>query len=171
MTQEVDALSTLTGDVSGPADAPSSSPRPRLSYLVKRVEQGSRTLLVDGLRELGLTISEYTALSVLQVRDGMSSAELARRSFVSAQAMNQVVTALEARELLVRRPDPTHRKVLRASLTAEGARVLDRCEVVIDAAEAVMTYGMSRAQVRGLTAALTRCSKAIDQAHRAGTQH
>ena len=67
----------------------------RVSYLIKRVERGLRTKLDAALEPLGVTTTEYTALSVLARRSGLSSAQLARRSFVSDQAMNQVVVVLE----------------------------------------------------------------------------
>jgi DNA-binding MarR family transcriptional regulator len=140
--------------------------RPRLSYLIKRVEQGSRSLIDEGLREFGVTLNQYTALSVLRTRAGLSSAELARRSFVTAQAMNQVVTALEQLKLLVREPDPAHRKILRAYLTPAGNRLLDRCDEVIDEAEATMVKDLSPTQLKGFLSGLAQCSKALDGMYR-----
>ena len=59
---------------------------PRVSYLVKWVERGIRMRLDTVLGDLGVSTPEYTALSVLARREGLSSAQLARRTLVSAQA-------------------------------------------------------------------------------------
>jgi DNA-binding MarR family transcriptional regulator len=67
----------------------------RISYLIKWVERGVRSGLDTALSALNVTTPEYTTLSVLRHRSGLSSAQLARRAFVSAQAMNQLVVSLE----------------------------------------------------------------------------
>src|SRR5664279_1711304 len=83
-----------------------------------------RTRLDEAVSAHAVTTTEYVALSVLRDRDGLSSAQLARWAFVTPQAMNLVVAALERRGLVHRRPDPHHRRVLRASVTAKGRKVL-----------------------------------------------
>lgn len=138
---------------------------PRISYLIKRIEQGTRSFIDEGLKPFGATRNQYTALSVLRMRAGLSSAELARRSFVTAQAMNQVVVVLEERGLIVREPDPAHRKILRAYLTPAGNRLLDRCDEVIDEAERAMVKDLSSRQLSTLVQALTTCSAALDGMH------
>jgi DNA-binding MarR family transcriptional regulator len=98
---------------------PSVTPqtRTRVAYLVYRVERRLRSRLDEITRAHGVTTTEYVTLSVLRERDGMSSAELARWAFVTPQAMNLVISALERRKLVKRRPDPSHGRVLRASVT------------------------------------------------------
>src|SRR5664279_3388822 len=98
---------------------------PRVGYLVYRVERRLRKRLDDAVSGAGVTTTEYVTLSVLRARDGLSCAQLARWAFVTPQAMNLVVSALERRGLVHRRPDPHHRRVLRASVTAKGRKVLD----------------------------------------------
>jgi len=101
---------------------------PRLSYLVKWVERGLRLRLDLALEPHGVTTPEYTALSVLRERDGLSSAQLARRVFVTAQAMNQLVIRLERRGLIRRTPSASHAKTMCTSLTAKGAALLAACD-------------------------------------------
>ena len=78
----------------------------------------------DLLRPLGVTLHQYTALSILERREGLSSAQLARRHFVSPQAMNQMIAVMERDGLIERRADPANRKILRAWLTTHGKQVL-----------------------------------------------
>src|SRR4051794_2090760 len=59
-----------------------------LLYLVKRVELAVRSRLDEVLRPGGLTTLQYTALTVLQRHPAsLTSAQLARNSFVTAQTM------------------------------------------------------------------------------------
>src|SRR5947209_50068 len=93
------------------ADEPS-----RVGYLVYRVERRLRTRLDGAVREHGVTTTEYVTLSVLRRRDGMSCAQLARWAFVTPQAMNVLIAALEERRLVRRRPDPRHGRVRKVSV-------------------------------------------------------
>jgi DNA-binding MarR family transcriptional regulator len=135
--------------------------QPRVSYLVKWVERGLRTQLDAVLAGYELTTPEYTALSVLHERDGLSSAQLARRTFVSPQAMNQLVISLERRGLIARRPDAEHRAVLKTSLTREGRALVERADRATRAIEGRLLSGLSSAQVDGLRDALASCAGAL----------
>ena len=90
---------------------------PRVSYLVGRLDRLLRRRLGEALAPHGLSLPEYTTLSVLHFRSGLSNAELARRSLITPQAMNEVLTRLEERGLVRRRVDPDHGRVRPAELT------------------------------------------------------
>ncbi|OLT11694.1 MarR family transcriptional regulator [Pseudonocardia sp. CNS-139] len=98
---------------------------PSLLYAIKQVELAVRAQLDELLRPSGVTALQYTALTVLDRRTGLTTAELARNSFVTPQAMGDLVTALERRGLIERHHDPTHGRRLLISLTAGGRGVLD----------------------------------------------
>ncbi|HUJ35049.1 MAG TPA: MarR family transcriptional regulator [Solirubrobacteraceae bacterium] len=124
---------------SGAADHSHAKPAvPRVGYLVYRVERRLRTRLDEDLRVHGVSTPEYVTLSLLRERDGLSCAQLARWALVTPQAMNLVISGLERRRLVRRRPDPKHRRVLRASVTTKGLEVLDRCDRSVDRIEADM---------------------------------
>src|SRR5882672_2795533 len=109
---------------------------PRVSYLVKELERALRARIDEILQPLALTAVQYTALSVLSLQAGMSSAQLARRSFVSPQAANEMVGALERRGLIRRQGDSEGGRALSIFLTALGERTLARCDEQVDALEA-----------------------------------
>jgi DNA-binding MarR family transcriptional regulator len=116
---------------------------PRLSYLVKELERALRARIDDVLQPAQLTAVQYTALSVLSLHAGMSSAQLARRSFVSPQAANEMVSALERRGLIRRRSDSEGGRALSIFLTAPGERTLARCDEQVDALESVLLSGFT----------------------------
>jgi DNA-binding MarR family transcriptional regulator len=139
--------------------------RPRISYLVKWVERALRAGLDAALSGHGVTTAEYTALSVLRHRDRLSSAQLARRAFVTPQAMNQIVIELERRGLIERRSDASHRRIQRISLTGKAIITLDACDEATAPIEEQLLSTSSRAEVESLRAALWRCAIAMGAGH------
>ena len=113
------------------------------------------------LRPLGVTLHQYTALSILERREGLSSAQLARRHFVTPQAMHQLVASMERDGLIQRRPDEVNRRILRAWLTGRGADVLRACHVVVDGLEARMLSALSLAEAAVFERALEQCLAAL----------
>lgn len=136
----------------------------RLTYLVKRLEMAERARMEELLRPLGVTLHQYTALSLLELRGGLSSAQLARRHFVTPQAMHQLVASLEQVGLIERRPDEGNRRVLRAWLTDRGADVLRACHEVVDGLEAQMLAALSLAEAVVFERALEQCLTALTEA-------
>src|SRR6201992_363206 len=125
---------------------------PLLIYMVKQVELAVRARLDEIVRPAGLTALQYTALSVLERHTDMSSAQLARSSFVTAQSMADLITALEDRKLIERHRDRTDRRRLVVALTGEGQALLDRCRPEVAALEATMLSGLSGPQAKALRA-------------------
>ncbi|GAA1964791.1 MarR family winged helix-turn-helix transcriptional regulator [Amycolatopsis minnesotensis] len=108
-------------------EQPPGAETPLTLYLVKRLELAIRALMDDALRELGLTTLQYTALTVLQTSGPLTSAQLARRSFLRPQTMHEMVLTLERRGLIVREVKEGNKRAMLASLTGGGAELLARC--------------------------------------------
>ena len=118
------------------AALPAAAPRPpRTSYLVKRVQHAIRMQLEEHLRPFDLTAAQYAVFSIAGHRDGMSSAELARRFAVTPQTMIKLIASLEARGLIRRKVDAENRRALKVALSAAGHRLLEACEAEIDRME------------------------------------
>lgn len=128
--------------VSQPAPAPGAA-GPGLLYLVKQLELAVRARLDDVLRPVALTPLQYTALTVLERRSGLTTAELARNSFVTDQAMADMVVALEKQGFLARDGDPRDRRRRVLSLTAAGEEVLDRVRDDVAALEQRMVSALN----------------------------
>jgi DNA-binding MarR family transcriptional regulator len=133
----------------------------RLTYLVKRLEMAERARMDEVLRPLGVTLHQYTALSILERREGLSSAQLARRTYVTPQAMHQLVASMERDRLIERRPDRENRRILRAWLTEHGAEVLRACHDVVDELETRMLSALSLAEAAVFERALEQCLAAL----------
>lgn len=134
-----------------------------LIYIVGRVDHGIRREMRTRLAEWNLGIREYTTLSVLDARPGLSNAQLARRALVTPQSMIEILAKLEDRGLVKRHVDPSHRLILRAELTAEGRRLLGKADPAIDAIQDQMLAGVPlrdrKAAIRAMRAAMIALSE------------
>ena len=135
----------------------STSGHSLLIYMVKQVELAVRSQIDEIVRPVGLTATQYTALSVLERHDNMSSAQLARYSFVTSQSMADLITALEERGLIERQRDNTDRRRLVVSLSHQGRAMLDLCRNEIAALEAAMLRGLSPARRETFRHTLATC--------------
>jgi DNA-binding MarR family transcriptional regulator len=143
-------------------ETPDANTTPRVAYLVYRVERRIRARLDEELRLHGVSTPEYLTLSLLRERDGLSCAQLARWALVTPQAMNLVISALERRRLVRRRPDPRHRRVLRASVTAKGLEILARCDRSVDEIEGDMLGDLPPDTVEVVRGALRACAHSLE---------
>jgi DNA-binding MarR family transcriptional regulator len=137
-------------------------PEPRVSYVVGRLERVLRRRLTAAVSPAGLTLPAYTALSVLRADDGLSNAQLARRSLVTPQSMSEVLTQLVERGYVRRRPDPAHGRVIRTELTPAGSRALDLCDHAVDEIEREMLAGLDGREREGFREALADCGRALE---------
>ena len=134
---------------------------PSLLYAVKQVELAVRARLDELLRPSGTTVVQYTALTVLDRRGGLTTAELARGSFVTPQAMGDLVTALERRGLVERRPDPGNRRRLLIGLTEAGQDLLAGFDGAVRALEEKMLRDLGADERAALGDYLNRARAAL----------
>jgi DNA-binding MarR family transcriptional regulator len=132
-----------------------------LLYLIKQVELAVRQALDDVVATADLTTLQYTALTVLERHPGITSAELARNSFVRAQTMAEMVTQLLDRGLVARERDVSNRKQYLLTLTAEGLRVLDELFDPVADIESRMLDGFDGGQTEILRTYLLRCRHSL----------
>lgn len=137
----------------------------RIGYEIKRVQLALRAVIDRELSELGLTGPQYAALTFLEDEPGLSSAELARRSFVSAQTMGGVVANLERAGLVERRAHRTHGRILETSPTPAGQCLLSDAHRRVRKIEERMASNLDADERRQLLGMLRRCGEAIDEGH------
>ena len=136
---------------------------PRLSYLIGRLDRVLSRRLSAAVEPIGLTLPAYTALSVLRAQDGLSNAQLARRSLVTPQSMSEVVALLVDRGYVRRKAEPGHGRVIRTEITKAGSRSLERCDRAVDDLEQDMLSGVDADDVASLREALISCGRALER--------
>jgi DNA-binding MarR family transcriptional regulator len=134
---------------------------PSLLYMIKQLELATRANLDALLRPAGVTALQYTALTVLERRPTMTSADLARHSFVRAQSMWDLVGALERRGLIIRDVDPHNRRRRLIALTEEGRRFLAEYDPLVADLEARMLQEIDARGRDNLRDYLNACRKAL----------
>lgn len=134
-----------------------------MGYLVARAERAFRGELDQLTPRHLLSTPTYTALSVLRSRPGLSSAELARASFVRPQSMHPFVTSLEEAGFVVRQPDAANRRILRIALTPAGEAVLDACDREVADMEGHALAGLSTREIALLADLLRRIARNLER--------
>lgn len=131
---------------------------PRLLYVIGQLDRLLKRRLAEVLAGYGLTVPQFTALSVINAGGQMTNAQLAERSFVTPQSANEVVKAMEGLGWVAREGHPTHGRLIHLYLTDEGKSVLARCDAAIDRLEATMLEGIQGFPIDALKAALQHCA-------------
>lgn len=132
-----------------------------LLYLIKQVELAVRARLEQTVGPAGLTSLQYTALTVLERHQGLTSAQLARNSFVRAQTMAQMTTFLEGEGLIRRERDPNSGRQFLLYLTDRGRGILDQLRRPVAELEELMQSGLTDVEARQLRASLLLCREAL----------
>lgn len=136
-----------------------SEPGRQVARALKRAQQALRTATDRALREEGLTAPQCAVLKLVAGEPGLSAAELARRSYVTAQTMNEIVAGLEAAALVTRSAHPMGGRRLEVAATALGRRTLERCDAIVDAIECRLVEGLDKAEARTVHGALERLAR------------
>jgi DNA-binding MarR family transcriptional regulator len=137
---------------------PSGQP---IGYLLMRAHHALRAALDETLRPQGFTMAQVAVLLVLGRKSGLSVAELARKAFVTPQAMGEVLAGLEAKGCVVRRAHDSHGRILPAELTPAGADARRACHAIVAEAEARMLFGLLPEEQRVLGDLLARCLEGL----------
>ncbi len=135
---------------------------PTLLYLLKQLELSVRARLDELMRPVGLTALQYTALTVLERHGDISSAQLARNSFVTAQTMADMVVILEDRGLIERHRDAADKRRLLIALTPAGRAILDDRRPHVAAIEKRMTGALSTSDTALLRRFLVDCRTSLE---------
>jgi len=146
-----------TGEAAGTPRQKVVRADPTLLYVIKQVELAARAQLDEIFRPIGMTALQYTALTVLERHPDLSSAQLARNSFVTAQTMADMVRALEDRGLIERHRDAVDRRRLVLALTSDGRRLLGRYRGKVATLEERMLRGLTPEQAAEMRHGLGVC--------------
>lgn len=142
-------------------DTQATKAPPSLLYMVKQVELVVRSHLDELVRPSGITALQYTALTVLERHDGLSAAQLARDSFVTAQSIADLVRSLENRGLVRRERNPRNRRELLILLTDAGRELLAQCAEPVRELEERMVRDLTAHQTEQFRQALSQAWHAL----------
>ena len=142
-------------------DTQATKTSPSLLYMVKQVELVVRSHLDELVKPSGITALQYTALTVLERHDGLSAAQLARDSFVTAQSIADLLRSLESRGLVRRERNPRNRRELLILLTDAGRELLEQFAAPVRELEERMVRDLTAHQTEQLREALSKAWHAL----------
>lgn len=139
--------------------AAESSPEDRLApadFLPLRLAGAARAveaLLAAACQRFGLSVSDWTVLTVLSGQDALEFVDLARQSRFSEPIAREAVAGLIGRGLMVRLESAL-------AITADGAAAQGEVARLALATEAALLSGLSPAEVKNLSRLLSRLEAA-----------
>ncbi|MFI6436184.1 MarR family winged helix-turn-helix transcriptional regulator [Streptomyces sp. NPDC050759] len=119
------------------------APFPTTGYLAWQFSQIIAGRLERALRAEDLTLAQHNALQQVLWTPGVSAAEIARRSGITAQSMGAAVSQLVERGLLRREPHPTSRRSMRLFATTDGGEAAARATTIARRIERETTSPLS----------------------------
>jgi DNA-binding MarR family transcriptional regulator len=135
----------------------SMNPHDYLTCLMSQLTHAMEHEMAATAKELNLTLLQLAALAELNHDGRLSTADLARLTFVTPQNMSLTVSKLETGGFLLRKPHQTNARVNRLVLTGQGVTVLRKAVVRAAAVEREMFAGLSSRQKKELRSQLRGC--------------
>ena len=133
-----------------------------IGYLLRQAHAAHRIRMERALQDMGLTLPQFSVLTMLAAYPRASGAELARLSLLTPQTMSVIVGNLERAGVVSRRPHQRHGRIQVIEITAAGVQLLARCKSAVRAAEAALLAGVSKAGESAVRRWLVRIAKHLD---------
>jgi DNA-binding MarR family transcriptional regulator len=120
----------------------------RTVYLIKRIETEVTAQMNKSLSDFGITLSQFIVLNfVKDNQSDLSSAQLSRRFKMTPQSMNETVSLLQLKDLIIKNADVENKRILRISLTEKGSTILEQCNSAIDEVENELFSTLTEAEL------------------------
>jgi DNA-binding MarR family transcriptional regulator len=134
----------------------------RVSFVVWRVARVLRRRGSERLARLGISPTHYSILCCLEQRGTCCQKALSEQTGIGRSDLTAPIDALLDRELIDRTPDDADRRRDDIRLTGRGARLLERADRELNAAENEVMNGLSgeeRAQLGELVGRVIGCAR------------
>lgn len=102
----------------------------RLGTHIRRIARRIIDAKAEALRPLDLTVPQYSTLLSVRHLEPTSAAQLARTGMSTPQATATMLSTLEGKGLINRRPSPMHQKLVEVRLTALGVKTIEEADRV-----------------------------------------
>ncbi|WP_156680784.1 MarR family winged helix-turn-helix transcriptional regulator [Sphingomonas profundi] len=120
--------------------------RREIDYLIRMIRMREIYAVELMLAPIGLSLSAWYPLTVLQLEDGMSQRELGLRLNLKDAAIGKALDALERAGLVIRKKDKTDRRKALVFLTSKGKTASKQVAKMRAKFQAVAVGGFSEAE-------------------------
>lgn len=135
----------------------------RAAQMMKRILIHFRGLMDEKLRPQGVTTAQVQMLKAIRDEPGMSGAQLARACYVTPQSAQALLKGLEEDGWVLRSKDPVNERILNASLTSAGEKLLLIAEKEAKVIEARLWDGVPELSVERMNRVLERCLANLEE--------
>jgi DNA-binding MarR family transcriptional regulator len=129
-----------------------------VGYLLRQATHAHRQRVEHALADLGVTVPQFSVLTMLNAYPGISNADLARLSLLTPQTVSVIVANLERAKAIAREPHAVHGRIVHLQLTESGRRLLRACRERAVAAERLLLIGTSKGEESIIRAWLVRAA-------------
>ena len=131
--------------------------------LMKRIMIHMRGQMDELLRPQGVTTAQLQMLRAVHASPGSSGAQLARECYVTPQSAQELIRHLEEGGYIVRGKDQINGRIITATITPAGERLLKKAEETALELQERLWLGISGGEVKALNEVLERCLKNIGE--------
>jgi len=143
---------------------PIQEPGADLGVALRQLMMTFRQCVETGLRARGFENPSFVhgmVAKTLAREPGLSGAQLARRTGVTAQSMNSLLRGMENGSMLVREKHPENRRTDCWFLTPNGLRQLEQANEVVDGVMARIRSSITKTDAARLVTLLEQCAAAL----------
>lgn len=160
------AAKSTSRAVKGGAVLELNQPEVAIAYLLKQLHQSLRQAMDDAFRleQVEVSFPHFIVLYALETEPGITGAELARRSYVTAQSMNALLRNLEDEQLIERRPHPSSARADSWHLTRTGEQALNAGKCVAGGVWSRLLSPLNERDIAQFKDYLQRCVDGMGQA-------
>ena len=133
-----------------------------IGYLLRQAHAAYRISMERSLQDKGLTLPQFSVLTMLAAYPGASGAELARLSLLTPQTMSVIVANLERVGAVLRRPHEVHGRIQIIEITEAGQELLARCKFAAQSAEQALLAGVSQTDESVVRRWLVQIAKSLE---------
>ncbi|TDR81514.1 DNA-binding MarR family transcriptional regulator [Paludibacterium purpuratum] len=133
-----------------------------IGYLLRQAHAAHRIRMEHALQDVGLTLPQFSVLTMLASYPGASSADLARLSLLTPQTLSVIVGNLARAGAVSRRPHAQHGRIQVIELTAAGESLLASGKAATQAVEAALLADIPADEERAVRHWLVQIAKRLD---------
>ncbi len=131
--------------------------------LMKRILIHLRGEMDELLRPLGVTTAQLQMLRAIHNAPGSSGAQLARECYVTPQTAQGLIRHLEDGGFIVRGKDRANDRIVTASVTPVGDRLLEKAEKTALELQEQLWVGISTSEAQKLNNLLSKCLRNLGE--------